>query len=393
MKRPDVLLIESCNFEDFPVGGQLSFAKQMMKAFGNRLALVGVCTDDTPIGQWVKRIFDGVEYDFFPVGRWVPSRCKPIIPARITGYLQIKRYKKEIMSLGVKSVFIQAPETLMAVHNWGWDSACYRFAGVSNPVSNSRYRWARPLAGIFERKIMAMIKKVNPDVIIAAADLQVINEFFERTGCVLDRKKIFQFPTRVDTDTFFPMSKEKTRGELGIRSTGPIVVTSGRIHREKGWDLLLAAFSVFAQKSKDAHLYFVGDGQDRNALESLICEYGISHQVSITGFIAPEQVARYLAAADLYVVGSHVEGWSIAMLEALACGKPIVSTDVSGARDMIVEGVNGYIVEKRDPERFAEAMNRALALKDADKVSLGIADKYTLKNLARDLGMLWKPLA
>ena len=80
---PDVLLIEPCNFEDFPTGGQLSVAKNMMRAFGSRLALVGISTDDTPIGRWVKRKFDGVEYDFFAIGRWIPSSRKPFVPARI----------------------------------------------------------------------------------------------------------------------------------------------------------------------------------------------------------------------------------------------------------------------------------------------------------------------
>jgi glycosyltransferase involved in cell wall biosynthesis len=81
------------------------------------------------------------------------------------------------------------------------------------------------------------------------------------------------------------------------------------------------------------------------------------------------------------------------MLEALACGKPIVSTDVSGARDMIVEGANGFVVDGCDPKRFAETMVRALSLREHEQTSLRIAERYAPTKLAKDLGILWSPLA
>ena len=83
----------------------------------------------------------------------------------------------------------------------------------------------------------------------------------------------------------------------------------------------------------------------------------------------------------------------MAMLETLECGKPIVSTNVSGAKDMIRQGQNGFVVEKRDPAEFAKGMGDALKLQGSQQISLGIAENYALKNLARDLGALWKPLS
>jgi len=91
-------------------------------------------------------------------------------------------------------------------------------------------------------------------------------------------------------------------------------------------------------------------------------------------------------------VGSEKEGWSIAMLEALACGKPIVSTAVSGATEMIAEGQNGFIVCNRDPVAFAGAMLRGLTLPSACPVSREIAQRYSSASLARDLRALWAPL-
>ena len=107
---------------------------------------------------------------------------------------------------------------------------------------------------------------------------------------------------------------------------------------------------------------------------------GIAESIQITGFIPHAEVNIYLNAADLCVVASHREGWSLAMLEILACGKPLVSTDVSGAKDMIYQGENGFIVEERNPRLFADAILKTLELKNAGKISKEIAAAIFNKN-------------
>lgn len=385
------ILIEGCNFVDFPIGGQLSFARQMMKAFGNRLALVGISTDETPVGQWVKKEIDGVEYDYFAVGHRTPSVKKPVIPGRLTGYLQIRKCKKQIMSLGVKAAFIQAPQILIAVHKWGWESLCYCFPGVSNPLERPRYKWGKIFARIYEKKLFSALNYT--DIILASADTKAIDELVKRSCGKLLRDQVVQFQTRVDTDVFRPMNKAAIRSELGINADENVIVSCGRLNLVKGWDFLLDAFEKFILVKPNAKLIFVGDGEDRSKLEQKIKILGHKSSVKVTGFVNAEMVVKYINASDLYVVGSHKEGWSVAMLEALACGKPIVTTDVSGASDMIMEGQNGYVVEKRDPVEFAKAMEAALMLQNSQQVSLNIAENYALKNLSNALGRLWKPLS
>jgi len=80
------------------------------------------------------------------------------------------------------------------------------------------------------------------------------------------------------------------------------------------------------------------------------------------------------------------------MCEMIACGKALVSTNVSGATAMIREGLNGFILKERDPDLYANAVLKAMALPDAGKHSMEIAEKYTLQYLARDIGALWQPL-
>jgi teichuronic acid biosynthesis glycosyltransferase TuaC len=150
---------------------------------------------------------------------------------------------------------------------------------------------------------------------------------------------------------------------------------------------------MFVRRVPDARLVFVGDGEDRASLERAAAESGVSDRIHVTGFVPPRQVATWLNAADLVVVGSHTEGWSVAMLEALGCGKAIVSTAVSGASEMIEQGVNGFVVRSRSPEEFHEAMLGGIALTGAARASLKRARDYDIANLGRRVGAAWKVLA
>lgn len=386
----DVLLIEACNFQNFPVGGQLLFARQMMKVFGNRLALVGLSTDDTPVGRWVEIEIDAVKYPFFSIGRRQVAAKKPLIPERLRSYFELRHYKKKILSLGVKSVFTQAPELLMVISSWDLDDLCYQFPGVENPLKMPRYWWGKLLAGLFDKKLFEALNKA--DTILACADKCAIKNLVHRSSGTLSSGKVIPFPTRVDMSIFFASDKAEARRLLGLPLGKIILIATGRINRVKGWDFILESFYHFKQNHPDSLLVFLGDGEDRGALENRAGDLQIKNDVLITGFHVPGKVAQFLNAADISVVGSHKEGWSLAMLEALACGKPIVTTDVSGARDMIIDGDNGFVVEKRDSRKFADAISRALNL-HAETVSIGIAQKYSLDTLERDFSKIWQPLS
>ncbi|MBN1972129.1 MAG: glycosyltransferase family 4 protein [Sedimentisphaerales bacterium] len=388
---PDVLLIEACNFADFPVGGMLSFCKQMMRAFGNRLALVGISTGNTPVGRWIEKEFDGVTFRYFAIAKWEPLTKKPLVPFRLAAYLQFRRYRKAIYSIGIDNLYTQSEEAIMVMSDMPWKSICFRFAGVENSLRMSRYRWSRLFSGIHERLLFSALRPVN--VILASAGNEAINQMIQRSNGKLAVERIIRFPTRVDTDIFQPQCKQQARLQLGIDNDEILVMTCGRLNIVKGWDFILDSFEIFSSYFSKASMYFVGDGEDRKLLSNRIAKSKFAKSIKITGFLSPHEVARYINAADIVVVGSHFEGWSVAMVEALACGKPIVTTDVSGAREMIIEGKNGFIVENRHPKSFSEAMCRTLALKEVEHISLTIANKYALKHLASDLGTLWKPLA
>jgi glycosyltransferase involved in cell wall biosynthesis len=382
----DFLIIEGCNFVDCPVGGQLSFAKQLLEVYGESVGLVGITErDDVPIGEWTKLTINEKKMDFFAYRKASCNGKKPIIPGRISGYLAIRKYRKAILSKN-RNALTQAPELLIAISDWGWDSLCYEFPGVENPLLMPRFKWGKPFANFYEKQLFKALQKV--DIILASAGFVAIQNLVKRSKGLLKIEEVIQFPTRVDTNFFKPIKINKLQ-DLNIDHSDLILVTCGRINVVKGWDLTLEAFKILKNTKKNVQLYFVGDGEDRKKLEDEINLNNLSASVHITGYQSPKNVLKWLNSADLVLVGSHKEGWSISMLESLACGKPIVSTDVSGAKEMISEGENGYIVKSRDAKVFSDAISKGLELKNVEEKSLKIASKYALSSLKSNLDKYW----
>jgi glycosyltransferase involved in cell wall biosynthesis len=233
----------------------------------------------------------------------------------------------------------------------------------------------------------------NVNVILAAADEDAIMRLVVRSNGALSRERIIGFPTSVDTEVFFPTPKDVARRSLGLNQEDVILASIGRLSKVKGWRLLLEAFSRWCNGGSHGQLLFVGDGEDRHLVLGRARELGIASQVRITGIKGATEVSQYLNAADLIVVGSDSEGWSLSMLEALACGRPIVSTPVSGARAMVRNGENGYVIDHWNADEFSLAITRALKLHDATRVAREIAESYSTRHLASRLESVWPYLA
>jgi glycosyltransferase involved in cell wall biosynthesis len=138
----------------------------------------------------------------------------------------------------------------------------------------------------------------------------------------------------------------------------PLVVYTGRLHPGKGLDELLSAWTKVLDRWPDARLWLVGNGPHRAAMVAEIERLGLSGSAVLAGVF--QQVDDLLAAADLFVLPSHQEGMSLALLEAMAAGVPIVATDIPGNRELIDHGRQGLLVPPRRAEPLAAAMLRIL---------------------------------
>jgi glycosyltransferase involved in cell wall biosynthesis len=159
----------------------------------------------------------------------------------------------------------------------------------------------------------------------------------------------------------------------------PVLVGMGRLTQQKGFDILLHAFSKLLTSGIDARLIVIGEGEDRARLETQASQLGIEQYVDFLGY--KENPFPYVAQADLFVLSSRWEDPGHAIIEAAALGTPIVTTDCpSGPSDLVGYGAGGFICRTEDPDDMAATIRMALAEYDLDKlrVARDNAAKYTL---------------
>jgi glycosyltransferase involved in cell wall biosynthesis len=138
------------------------------------------------------------------------------------------------------------------------------------------------------------------------------------------------------------------------------VLFVGRLHPVKEVQYLLGAMKMVHQELPEAKLILVGDGEEREHLENLTDSLGIRECVEFAGRVPHERVKDYMNQAEVFVLSSLSEGFPVTILEAMACGLPIVATRVGGIPDIIEDGTNGYLVDTMNQEQLAEALLKLL---------------------------------
>jgi glycosyltransferase involved in cell wall biosynthesis len=165
---------------------------------------------------------------------------------------------------------------------------------------------------------------------------------------------------------------------------GYVLLTVGRLVIEKGFDMLIDAFAKVAQKHPDWKLIIVGEGEERNALESKIQAYGLENQILLPGRAG--NVGDWYQHADLFVMSSRVEGFPNVLVEAMSFGLTAVSFDCNtGPRDIIINETNGLLVKADDTNELANALDRVMADQDLrnhmSKNAVLVKDKFSIEKI------------
>lgn len=148
------------------------------------------------------------------------------------------------------------------------------------------------------------------------------------------------------------------RGDLGIPMEAPVVGTVARLNPIKNQRLLIDAFGDVVGDFPDAHLVIVGDGEAFAALSAQAAERGLRHAVHLVG--GRDDVPAWLAAMDVFALSSLSEGMPMTILEAMAAGVPVVTTDVGGIREVLAPDEEGLFVPSGDRAAFAGSLKRLL---------------------------------
>jgi glycosyltransferase involved in cell wall biosynthesis len=128
----------------------------------------------------------------------------------------------------------------------------------------------------------------------------------------------------------------------------PHILCVGRLTKNKGQHILLQTCFELKQSAQHFHLTFVGDGEDRESLENLTAELDLKSQVTFTGSVGQEKIKEFYKKADLFVLPSFAEGVPIVLMEAMAMGVPVISTNITGIPELIEDGKSGFLTFASD---------------------------------------------
>ena len=197
---------------------------------------------------------------------------------------------------------------------------------------------------------------------VVAVSQGVADDLTKTLGLADDLVRVIYNP--VITPEMLLKSQEPLQHDWFAPNQPPVVVGAGRLGPQKDFSTLIRAFATVREK-RPARLIILGEGPDRNDLEVLVRELGLEDDVLLPGFSSNPY--PYMRNADLFVLSSRYEGLPGVLIEALACGAKVVSTDCpSGPREVLADGAYGRLVPVGDSSAMAEAILDALASERRD---------------------------
>ena len=170
----------------------------------------------------------------------------------------------------------------------------------------------------------------------------------------MQTEKIVTFPWGVDLDKFnpgkYPPTDEDQYTLLSTRSWEPIY----------GVDILAQAFVKAANQDQGLRLLLLGNGSQSSYLQEIFNRGGVMERVYLPGQVSQSDLPRYYQMADLYISASHIDGSSVSLMEALACGRPVLVSDIPGNREWVEPGNNGWWFKDGDSDDLAEKILMAV---------------------------------
>lgn len=341
-------------------GGIDTFIKGVLRWAPPDIAfeLVGITTNEETAapGQWTTCSLDGRRpFGFFPVLALKNSERQSAVPV-------VLRFLAALLRQGVTTT-----ADVLEFHRIEPWFAFARDRRPKNLVMHQNMNDLRNLGSdIRWRHFPSLYFKLEDYILPRMSSMFCVREdaakdYRERFPALMER--IHFTPTWMNPDVFRPpdraarlRARSRLCRDLGFSETDFVLVTVGRLDRQKNPLLLLDAFRILHREMPDLRLLFIGDGVLRRALEQRIAENGLQSVVRLSGVQPPATIAAYLQAADLFVLSSAYEGMPIVVLEAMGTGLPVAAMDVGEVSRVVQPGKNGELVAAQDTASLAHAI-------------------------------------
>jgi len=326
------------------MGGVAGFSRKLIHYLANnhvKVTLLGVCNNRVAAGS--------ENFCFLPIIR----------KSKYTGYEYLCR-------LMLKSPFLHLPKSSI-IHSQHpgfmlpfalFHPDIPKIVTIHGQVlSKIKFKRNRAVGFIYKRIESFVLKRTN---IVMVVD-DITRNFYQTEYPWLPAPVLL--PTGIDLEKFKPLERDEMRTKWGFRPGDKVVVYVGRLEKEKGPDILFECYEMLVKKVPEVVIVYVGDGKEKKELEQKTRDSNIK-RIIFMGAQPPDVIPEILSCADVLALCSYYEGSPTVVKEALACGIPVVSTDVGDVRQVLENKKVGKIVP-RTKKDFADALTGFLL--DPDK--------------------------
>jgi len=209
----------------------------------------------------------------------------------------------------------------------------------------------------------------------AAARVFSVSDSLRRLAIQLgaDAAKTEVVGNGVDIGVFHPVDRSTARQKYGLPVNAKVLVSVGALVERKGMHRVIDVMPALIKRHPDLHYLIVGgaspEGDNRAELDSQVARLGLAGHVHFLGALPPEELKWALSASNVFVLATRNEGWANVFLEAMACGLPVVTTDVGGNAEVVCRDELGTIVPYGDSAALQQALEAALD-KDWDRSAI-----------------------
>lgn len=219
-----------------------------------------------------------------------------------------------------------------------------------------------PQYALPRRMIQWTADRANASIGVCAALIDVLRDLRA------DPTRLHVMRNGVDLERFKPLPTADARKQLGV-SGQPLLLSVGHLIERKGHHVAIEAMPAILNSHPEARLVVVGEGDERRRLEELARRLGVDARVTFTGAVPNESMKTWYSAADALILASSREGWANVLLEAMACGCPVVATRIWGTPEVVADDSVGLLFDRREGPALAESL---LALLGAPRDRLAV---------------------
>ena len=218
-----------------------------------------------------------------------------------------------------------------------------------------------------------------------------------------DTSKVVIIPPGVDVSHFYPIAPDEAKEFIGVLPCQKVLLFVGRIEPLKGIDTLMKAIALMHQKGVFVCLSIIGgdpnlspesETEEMARLKAIRQEYGLTDLVAFLGKRGQDTLPYYYSAAEAVVVPSHYESFGMVALEAMACGTPVVASQVGGLAFLVKDGVTGFTVPVDDPDSLADKLTQLIQNPELHQRlgqnAVEEAQQYSWRNIAGRMSDLYQ---